>query len=281
MLALFLSAFFWSTSFPLIKVTLKEVTPIDMLFWRFAFASVLSLPLLLVKGPQRLKEAFRNPGIVVLGSVNALGFFLQFEAQRLTLASKTAFFVNLYVVFVAIADSLMGEKLGRGEKSGIFLALFGALLLSSEGNLQSFREGRALGDLMATGAAVGWSLYILLSKRMVKGLNPPDLVVGVMGWTLIASTPFFLVRFSSLPSPPALLQLIYLGLFCSVVPYLLFTYALKGVSATRSALVLLLEVILAALWSYIFLSERLKCWGFAGGVLILLGLVVGNLRREN
>jgi len=281
--SLFLAALFWSTSFPLIKVVLRDVNPLDLLFWRFAFAFIFLIPIFFLKGKKNSLSIFKillKPRLILLGIINALGFFLQFEAQRLTLAYKTAFFVNLYVVFVAIVGFFRGERLSLKEKAGILFALTGVLLLSTEGNLGVLKEGKTIGDLLAISSAVTWSIYIILSKKLVESVKTIDLVAGVLGWTWLSSAPLFVLKGGDLPSLISFAELAYLGVFCSIVPYLLFTYALKGISATRSSLILLVEVILATLWSYIFLDERLKFSGAFGALLILLGLFLGSIKGE-
>jgi len=281
--SLFLAALFWSTSFPLIKVVLRDVNPLDLLFWRFAFAFIFLIPIFFLKGKKISLSIFKillKPRLILLGIINALGFFLQFEAQRLTLAYKTAFFVNLYVVFVAIVGFFRGERLSLKEKAGILFALTGVLLLSTEGNLGVLKEGKTIGDLLAISSAVTWSIYIILSKKLVESVKTIDLVAGVLGWTWLSSAPLFVLKRGDLPSLISFAELGYLGVFCSIVPYLLFTYALKGISATRSSLILLVEVILATLWSYIFLDERLKFSGAFGALLILLGLFLGSIQGE-
>ena len=253
-----------------------------MLFWRFAFAFFIVLPFFLLKrGEGNRGGTLFSPWIIILGAVNGLGYLFQFEAQRLTLAYKTAFFVNLYVVFVALLGYFIGEKLQFSEKIGIFSSLLGMFLLSSEGNVRFLLQGKALGDLLAVGAAITWSFYILFSRNLVKRLGALEIVGGVFAWTWLLSIPLFFSRYEGIPSKTILLGLVYLGVFCTIVPYLLFTYALIGLTAARSALILLLEVVLTTVWSYIFLGEELGFWGIIGGILILLGLFLGGKERQD
>jgi drug/metabolite transporter (DMT)-like permease len=274
--AIFLASFLWSTSFPLIKVILHEATPVDVLFYRFFFALLFSLPFWVLKKESN-KKILLSPLVILLGLMNGFAFLLQFWAQTLTLATKTAFFINLYVVFVAIIDSFFGIRLRGREVAGVLLAISGSLLLTSEGNLSFLRSGSFRGDLLATFAAVIWGVYIFLTKRLMENLDPFSLMAAVVTWTFIFSVPIYLSSSPGKIPTLTLLELLYLGIFCSLLPYFLFNYAIKMLSATRTSLFLLVEVILAAFWSFIFLKESLNLWGILGGSLILLGVSLGNL----
>jgi drug/metabolite transporter (DMT)-like permease len=72
-------------------------------------------------------------------------------------------------------------------------------------------------------------------------------------------------------------MVVYLALFCTVLPYVLYAWGLKRTSATFSSLVLLFEVVMAAVLSSLFLGETFSRTEMLGGGLILLAIGLGGL----
>ena len=62
-----------------------------------------------------------------------------------------------------------------------------------------------------------------------------------------------------------------LGIFQLGIPYILYTTALKYVSALDAILVGMLEPILNPIWVYIFIGEAMGEWAFIGGALVIIG----------
>jgi drug/metabolite transporter (DMT)-like permease len=275
-LALFASALLWSTSFPLIKYALRYSPPLTLLFYRFIFASITVL--LIFRTTNLRKLLFSNLLIPLLGLFNSVGFILQFEGQAITTASKAALLVNLYVVFVAIiARIVLGEKLNRYKIVAIITALLGASLIATGWNPDIILRGNLKGDLLVLSAGLIWSFYIVFSKKVSPLSKPLEITGGVMIWTLI----FLLIvvlplKRAFVPSKETLFYALYLGIFCSVIPYFLYIYSLRRISASISALFLLLEVVLSLIWSWIFLGERFKGYEFLGAIAIILSIYLGG-----
>jgi len=274
--ALFTSAALWSTSFPIIKYALQDSPPLTLLFYRFVFAS---LGILVLVRRINLKELLiPNTIIPFLGLFNALGFIFQFEGQVLTTASKAALLVNLYVVFVAVLSKfLLGEKISKNKIFAIFIAVIGASLISTGWNPEVIYRGDLRGDILVSLAGLVWSFYIVFSKKVSQILEPIKITGGVMLWTLI----FLLIleiplKKASIPSKETILYAAYLGIFCSVIPYSLYVYSLKKISASISAIFLLIEVVLSLIWSWIFLGERFKGYEFIGAFIIIFSLYLGG-----
>jgi drug/metabolite transporter (DMT)-like permease len=70
----------------------------------------------------------------------------------------------------------------------------------------------------------------------------------------------------------------YLGSVCTVLAFLGWTWAQGRMSAVHGAILLALEPVFAALFAAWLLRERLGPRGFLGGVLVLAGIVVSEIR---
>jgi len=72
---------------------------------------------------------------------------------------------------------------------------------------------------------------------------------------------------------------LYVSVFCTGLPFLLYSHGLRKVSAGISCIMLLLEVVVAAAISVVFLGETLVPASIVGAVLIVAGIVFVSVRR--
>ena len=235
-----------------------------------AVGSVLAFPLLGRPVPWRV---FKNPWVLGLGFSTALGFALQFFGQALTSASMAALFVNTYVVIVALGAPLIGERPGPRAWLAVALGFVGAIAASTGFKFQG-ASSQLLGDLLCFGAAVAFAAYVLVSKRSVsEGTGALELNFGV---SVVASALLLPLFLTGKTTPLTLSAAAYLGVFCTLLPFLLYLWSLKRLSAVASSVMLLGEVLLAMLWSALFLGERLSPHEAAGAGLILLAILLAG-----
>jgi len=113
-------------------------------------------------------------------------------------------------------------------------------------------------------------------KRINAGLSPVAVTTGAL---IISTLLYFftwLIFGSGLPtSVPtrALTATIYLGVFGSVLGFILFFYLLKNIEASRATLMTLLTPVLALLLGHAFNHERVGIEVWLGTAMILTGLM--------
>ena len=265
--ALVLAAFFWSTSFPVIRLGLADWSPLAFAFWRFMIATLL-VPLVWPLGRLRF-SAWKARPLWVLAGLNALGYAFQFLGQKHTLASRTALIINLYVVWIPFLQTRwLGVPLTSKQKLALLPALTGLFLLSVPFTLKLF-----WGDLLVLGASWVWAFYILLLKRVLERWNPLE-VNGVVfvGSALVLAPLALLEGELKAPSPFGMATAAYLAVVCTWMAYGLYNWGLEATSPFLSSLVLLLEVVFAWVLSVIFLGESWGTLQILGALLLGFGL---------
>ncbi len=264
----------WSTSFPVIRWALYGAEPGPLLAVRFATAAVGSLLAFPLMGKSVPWRVFKNPWVWLLGASTALGFSLQFFGQKLTSASMAALFVNLYVILVALASPLVGERPGPRLWTGVILGFVGAVIASTGLELDFLGKASFLGNALCAGAAAAFALYVLVSKKNIsQGLGAMELTFGV---NLIAGALLLPLLPTGEISSIVIGVGAYLGIFCTLLPFFLYLWSLKGLSAVASSVMLLGEVVLAMVWSFLFLGERLSPAEAAGAALVLAAIALAG-----
>src|SRR5574337_1592713 len=75
-------------------------------------------------------------------------------------------------------------------------------------------------------------------------------------------------------SPVAGLGILYLGLMCSAITYLLYNYALKGLAASQVSAFLNLVPAIGVITAMLLLGEQIRVVHILGGVVIIIGVIV-------
>ncbi len=186
-------------------------------------------------------------------------------------------------VFSALMASVMlhNEPLNRFRILGIGVALTGlAIVLRHSLNWQPQAVWGIAGVLLS-------GLLHSLSSVMVKRVDVRLPAMTLTAGSLLCATPLFVLSWLSiqpgwheswhavLAAPPhALLSILYLSVFGSVLGFSLYYYVLQRVSATRTALISLITPVISLLLGHLLNNETLTMNILIGGLLILSGLAV-------
>ena len=262
-----------------ILVTLSRhagVPALSIAAWRLALASLVVLPVALVRSHAEIRSlARRDLGLaVVSGVLLALHFGFWTASLDATSVMSSVVFVSTNPVFVAIASALVfRERLGAGTVVGIAVAIAGGALV---GFLDAAQSGAAStrGDLLALAAAVCGSAYLLVGRTVrprmslpvYVGIVYPAAAVALLAAVAVSGTSLALDR------PRGLLWAAALAAGPQLVGHTAYNYALRHVSATLVTVTLLAEPVGATLLAIPVLAQLPSWPRAAGGALILVGI---------
>lgn len=269
-LALAGAAFLFGTTFLVMQRAVEEVDPLPYLAVRFGLGAVVLLPL------ARRRRPDAGAGLVRAGATAGLalgiGYVFQTVGLQYTTTSVSAFVTYLLVVFVPLlAAVVLRRPPPAASVAGVALAVLGLVLLTTGDGL-----GVGRGELLTLGCAVAFAVHILVlgdvaSRYDVVQLNVVQFLT-VAGLLVVPGALSGGYRFSS----AAWLAALYTGVVVTALAFGLQVWGQRQVSPTRTALILLLEPVFAALIGFT-VGERLGLLGLGGAVLILAGIVVSEV----
>jgi drug/metabolite transporter (DMT)-like permease len=267
----------WGATFPAAKIVLGSLDVLQFMAWSRTLGLVtLALPVLLV--PRLRRQLTREallPG-AVLGVVLSASLFAESTGLRQTTATNAGFITGLYVVFVPLLSALaLRARVGAAVWLAAVLATSGLALLSL-GGLEVRR-----GDLWVLLGAVVVAVHFLLVQRFAARV--PPLALGVCQMLAASLLQLALAAPGGLdPSHAAHVwrPLVVTGLLGSGVAFALQLVAQSEVSATRAALLLGAESLFAALFSALWLGERLTGRQWLGAALVVAAMVLSELRAR-
>jgi drug/metabolite transporter (DMT)-like permease len=267
------------------KRALGELSPFELALARFSMAALVYAGLLRLR-PR--KVARRDLlALCVLGFVAIplnQGLFL--FGLSLTTPGHAALLYAMTPIFVFVLALLRREERSSPWKSvGIALAFSGAaVVLVARGQLSGQAGGdRALvGDLLILLAVISWAVYAVWGKPYAERYG----VITTTGITIVSGSLLYLpvgIAFSSTASFRALSpagwgSVAYLVVLTSVVSYLLYYWALARQDASRVAIWSNTQPVLTALLAWAVYGDPLTPSFVAGGVLVIVGVVMTQQR---
>ncbi len=280
----FLAISFWGASFVATKVVLRQASPLTVIALRFGMG-VLVLAVVVAA-----RREFRWPGRSDVGWLVLLGLngvtvhqLLQASGLVTTTATNSGWIVALTPIFAALlAWLILREPFGRVQVLGLAIALLGAWLVISRGQLSRglLNIPATPGDFLVLLSSPNWALFTVLSKRIVGRLPPALTLMYVMlaGW--LAIVPLFVLS-GGLNQVPHLTGagwggVLFLGLLCSGVAYVFWYDALDVAGASQVAAFLYIEPFVTLIVAAGVIGEAITWASLVGGAIILLGVWLVN-----
>ncbi|HEX2918138.1 MAG TPA: DMT family transporter, partial [Edaphobacter sp.] len=183
-LACALASSFWGCGFFFGKIALAEMSFAHMVLYRFLFAMVILLPLLVTHRPRLNRAEWGTLAIAAFLGV-PVQFLIQFYGLSLTTVSHAALMVGTMPVILAVGATLFAhERLDSVGWIALAGSTTGAALIALGRHATGAGQPSLKGDLMVVlslGIALGW---ILLNKRLMDRHSP----VVVTAYVLLLGT---------------------------------------------------------------------------------------------
>ena len=253
--ALVLTAVLWSWNGPLVKLLNENgagVPAITIAFYRSFFGGLLIAPWAIRPWRTRLEAPFLlRIAAVVAFALMSITFIV--TASLTTAASAIVLQYTSPIWVVALSPVLLRERASKGEVG---------ILLIAMGGIGVIFFGAPLDARLAVVVGISSGFTYALVQLTVRGLrrvHPATLLLlpGVLLWGSLALT----ARQFGL--------MLVMGIVPFAFPYVLFAYGLRHVAAYRAALIVLLEIVLTPLWTYLVVGEVPPPSTVVGGSLIL------------
>ncbi len=262
-LALAGAATLFGSTFLVMQDAVRDVDPMAFLVARFGIGAALLVPFLL----RRRTFALYRHGVAA-GVCLAAGYVGQTVGLQYTTTSVSAFFTYLLVVIVPLLSAVVLRRPPMPSALvGIVLATAGLFVMSGTG----FALGK--GEVLTLLGAVAFAAHIVVLSEVAEHHDVFALnAVQFSTVALVLLGPALLAGDHAFPAS-AWAAAAYTGIVVGVVAFGLQVWGQRRVSASRAALVLMLEPVVAAVIGRID-GERLGAAGAVGAGLIVAGILV-------
>ena len=239
-----------------------------LLFWRGVFAGLFITGVIAWREKGKAMEAWRSIGRdgLVIALFSALATVCFLNAMRLSAVADVMVIDAMIPFFTAgIAWAVIGEREDKATLVATFAAVAGVGVMAGP----ALAEGRILGDLLALCMAVLMATVLVLIRRNRTVNMLPAVALSAFVCALIV-WPF------AHPLSVSTEQLGLLALFGTSqfgMGLLLLAIGTPLVSATRGALIGVLQTPLGTLWVWLAFGETPAVATLIGGAIVLAAVV--------
>jgi drug/metabolite transporter (DMT)-like permease len=256
-----------------------NATPLPLLAWRFMFAAALLAVVTMLRRSASLRvprsDLLRYAALAVTGygAASVCYFFALMFAD----ASVVAVLLYAYPAFVTLASwAFLGEQPSWQRGAAVMLTFLGCALVV--GLFGGTARAQWQGILLGLGAAVGYTLFNLLSHRWLPGRSQLVMMTYTFGIASLMAAGIALAAGQSL-SPAAwepqawwlLAAIVVIPTFAAIVFYL---QGIRGLGPAQAAVVSTVEPLFTIALVSVFLPEQtLAPVQLLGACLVLAGVV--------
>ena len=259
----------WGWTFVVVRDAIAIYGVLPFLAVRFALATAAIAPFAVPKLTRRTLVVGVGIGVAL-----AAGYLFQTLGLLFTTPTNSGLITGLFVVFAPLADRIFfGVSFSRQVLVAVVLSLAGMILLAGGGP-----EGINPGDVLTLLCAAALGLHIALLSRYAAGYD----AIGLAFAQLLAMSVLFIMFwpvFDPVELPPrgVWIALLITGLLASAGAFWVQTFVQQRIPAARTAIILTMEPVFAALFGYWLAGDRLVAVQITGAFLILSALVVGEV----
>ena len=272
---------FWGSSFIATKYLLDEITPETIIAMRLILAIVLLLVIAVYQKRDFSINIKSHAYILLLAFIAVFHLWIQVTGLKFTTASNTGWIIGTAPVFMAILGFFFfKEKLDILKISGIIIAAFGLLMLVGKGNPANIDLIQNKGDLLVLSSAFTWGIYSMVNKKISLNYSPLMTILYLFIMMAIIIIPFNLnsaaIKSVIHLSGVGWISILFLGLLCSGVSYVIWAYALREMESAKVGAYLYFEPFVTIIAAWIFLREDITLLMILSGLVITAGVFLVN-----
>lgn len=269
-------AIIWGSGFVVTKNALDHLTPFYILGFRF-LVSAIAITLISIKRLKNISKLDIKAGIII-GFFMFVGFATQTVGLNFTTVGVQAFLTAANVVMVPFLYwALSKKKPDNFEMFGAILCFIGIGILSLDSSLNV-----GIGELLSFICAVCFAFQIVAVGYFAKDVDPYILSVVQLSLATILS---FICAFIFEPRIVALnnemiIPILYMGIFCTLVAFLVQNIAQGYTSSTHTAIILSLEAVFGSIIAIIVLKEPVTVKFVIGCLAIFTSVLASETKFE-
>lgn len=249
----------------------------DLLFWRFLTASlILGTSLFLFKRnwlKLPLKQILISMALGCLGyAVFSSLYFKSIEGLSIPLAAMILF---TFPIFVNVGSILfLKERPSRLQIISLVIASIGLIVLLWG---PMFVES-SIGVIYGLGAAITYAIYVLVSGKVQKNVNPLASSFYVI---LSAALTLFIFHRPDLNLAMQITEMQFISIFglaliCTIGPLTLFLAGMQHIPSSQASVIVMIEPVVATISAWLFFAETMGPLQMIGAIIVLFAMYINS-----
>jgi drug/metabolite transporter (DMT)-like permease len=267
----------WGISYLFIRIGVKELAPVVLVFLRCVIGALILLPIVLAR--RELRGVFRRRLPLVAFAVVEIGipwFMLSSAEQHITSSLAGLLVSAVPLVGVVIATAFGNrEHLGLASISGLLLGLAGVAAIVGF-------DVRASGWVALVEMAIVVVCYAggpVIVSRYLSDLPSMGVTAVALAGCGLVYAPFAALQWPrSVPHVDVIVSVLVLALVCTALAFVLFFALIAEIGPVRATVITYINPAVAAVAGILVLREHFTLGMAIGFVLVLAGSALATRR---
>jgi drug/metabolite transporter (DMT)-like permease len=264
----------WSSAFIVGKIGLFYINEYALLSSRFFIASLILLPVWLIKKNIKNKKGIIKDGIILglLNNVIYLGLIFSslnyISPELVTIIASCSPFITCIIVWITKV-----EKFSYTVLLGIILGFLGVLLITTYRPVGSIEP---IGILQAFIGTIGFSIATIYYKKNSISHNPQLINFWQSITAAVVLLPFalYFTKENTVITKELILSILYLVIVVTIGSMWLWLIIIKNLGASVASSAHLLNPAIGLILAYIFFQKEFLLTDWIGILVITTGLFI-------
>jgi drug/metabolite transporter (DMT)-like permease len=270
--------FVWSLGWPVMKVSLTYVGPLNFALQRFALSAVTLTPILIYIGSRIPRDRSTVKKLLILGAVNTSSIVPMYWGVVYETSGVSSILTYTQPLFIFCLCVLFLKTEAKPERVlGAFVGFSGVIVLSL-GGAGSILASARVGDALLLLGAFLWAVSVVYYKKNLGNVDAilTTVIQQSLGAVIAAPLALSVEGFTFPLTQPYLIMILYLSILNSGVALLLWMYLIREEDVTVLALSTFLIPMIAVFMGWLLLAENVGPVSLLGMGMILAGLYLIN-----
>lgn len=263
------------------RFVIDQTDPVTIGFYRYLIGAFVLLPVL-AWGLATRRVSARDMLVIALLGVVFFGYFpWAFSASlKYTTAARGAVGLATAPIMTLVLAQILGrERMTPMKSLAVAVAFAGVAVAFSDALLGGENKG-FLGEALMLAAVLGAAVYSVYARPYLVRHGPVFVTSLAITFGMLSLLPFAAAE-GALSAVPTFttggwVAVLFLGIVGGAVQFVLYTWALRRISPTRTAIYVTLNPISALVLAAVILGESLTPQLLAGAILVISGIFLAN-----
>lgn len=280
--ALIVANVIWGLASPIFKLSLQNINPFTLAYFRFLGASLILFPFSIQNLTIERADWMKLIMLSFFGvTVNIIFFFYGLKyapsINAPIIASSAPIIIYISSIFI------LREKKHIRVLFGLIISFLGVLTIVGQPVLQQGNPKEIIGNCFFIIAMLGAVGHAVISKELLPRYKP----IVITFWSFLLGSltflPFFIIESISYPPVHAFdirgwIGIVYGIFFSSTLAYLLFEWGIQKIDAQEAGIFYYIDPIAAMTLAIPILGEKITPVFLIGALLVFGGIAIAEGR---
>lgn len=283
-LATLMSSLIWGVAFISSKILLEYMPATTIACLRYAVATIFLFILLKL---MKVKQSLKSKDIIPLIVSGVLGITLYFYLATIALKTISASMAGLLngaipIITLAVEVIFLGKHVTKKIIFAFLLSTLGIYMTVIQ-SMSSMIESDWTGYIFMILAIISWIAYTFITPNLMKEYSSIYVLSYQTLFATILLLPFAIVEINRVDSllnmiysKVVIINLLFLGIFCSGIAYYLYAIGLKSLGGSTTSIFMNFIPMVSMISAYFMLDEPITYTKFIGLSLVIISIFLVN-----